>query len=114
LSLNETGYGRLHPLHILQQLGIVGVDDDPLDAERSTLAAAQLVDAGLLPAGSRLQPEDRRGDRFPALASRPAVGLTLLAPEFVEAILDGQHGPELTIERLLRPFPVNWEGQRQA
>ncbi|MDQ3560923.1 MAG: hypothetical protein M3453_17430, partial [Pseudomonadota bacterium] len=39
LSLTETGYGRLHPLHILQQLGIVGVDDDPLDAERSTLAA---------------------------------------------------------------------------
>ena len=39
--------------------------------------------------------------------------LTLLAPEIVEAVLDGRHDPvRITLERLLRPFPVPWEEQR--
>lgn len=37
--------------------------------------------------------------------------LTLLAPDIVEAILDGKQGPEVTLGRLLEPFPVEWEGQ---
>ena len=37
--------------------------------------------------------------------------LTLLAPEIVEAILDGRQRPEVTLDRLLRPFAVAWEGQ---
>ncbi len=38
--------------------------------------------------------------------------LTLLAPDIVEAILDGKQGPEVTLRRLLEGFPVEWEGQR--
>lgn len=35
--------------------------------------------------------------------------LTLLAPEIVEAILDGQHDPErVTLDRLMKPFSVVW------
>ena len=37
--------------------------------------------------------------------------LTLLAPEIVEAILDGQQGPEVTLVRLLEPFSVEWAEQ---
>ncbi len=37
--------------------------------------------------------------------------LTLLAPDIVEAILDGRQGPEVTLARLLKGFPVEWEGQ---
>jgi len=37
--------------------------------------------------------------------------LTLLAPDIVEAILDGTQGPEVTLRRLLEPFPVEWGGQ---
>ena len=37
--------------------------------------------------------------------------LTLLAPDIVEAILDGRQGPEVTLARVLEPFPVEWEGQ---
>lgn len=37
--------------------------------------------------------------------------LTLLAPDIVEAILDGKQGPEVTLGRLLEGFPVEWEGQ---
>ncbi|MGR3320944.1 MAG: hypothetical protein ACU0DK_03315 [Pseudooceanicola sp.] len=38
--------------------------------------------------------------------------LTLLAPDIVEAILDGNQGPEVTLARMLEPFPLFWEEQR--
>ena len=38
--------------------------------------------------------------------------LTLLAPEIVEAILDGKQRPKVTLARVLEPFPLEWEGQR--
>ena len=38
--------------------------------------------------------------------------LTLLAPEIVEAILDGRQAPEMTLQVLLEPFPVAWDRQR--
>jgi len=37
--------------------------------------------------------------------------LTLLAPDIVEAILDGKQGPEMTLARALEPFPTEWEAQ---
>ena len=39
--------------------------------------------------------------------------LTLLAPDIVEAILDGKQGLEVTLARVLEPFPVEWERQRE-
>jgi hypothetical protein len=40
--------------------------------------------------------------------------LTLLAPEMVEAILEGRHGHDVTLARVLGPFSVEWEAQREA
>jgi hypothetical protein len=40
--------------------------------------------------------------------------LTLLAPDIVEAILDGKQGPEVTLARLLVPFPTRWLDQRAS
>ena len=37
--------------------------------------------------------------------------LTLLAPDIVEAILDGKQGPEMTLARLLDAFPLSWSEQ---
>ncbi|MFC3614790.1 hypothetical protein ACFORG_13540 [Lutimaribacter marinistellae] len=34
--------------------------------------------------------------------------LTLLAPDIVEAILDGKQGPDVMLARLLEPFPNEW------
>jgi hypothetical protein len=34
--------------------------------------------------------------------------LTLLAPDVVEAILDGRQPPEITLAVLMRPFAVAW------
>ena len=40
--------------------------------------------------------------------------LTLLAPDIVEAILDGRQPAELGLPRLMKPFPVVWSEQRSA
>ncbi len=37
--------------------------------------------------------------------------LTLLAPDIVEAILDGKQGPEVTLAQGLEPFPLAWQLQ---
>jgi hypothetical protein len=37
--------------------------------------------------------------------------LTLIAPNIVEAILDGKQGPEVTLARVLEPFPIAWAKQ---
>jgi hypothetical protein len=37
--------------------------------------------------------------------------LTLLAPDLVEAILDGKQGPDVTLVRALERFPTEWEDQ---
>ena len=38
--------------------------------------------------------------------------LTLLAPEIIEAVLDGANSPALDLDRLMKPFPVSWADQR--
>ncbi|WP_439527872.1 hypothetical protein [Pannonibacter sp.] len=37
--------------------------------------------------------------------------LTLLAPDLVEAILDGKQGPKVTLAQGLEPFPLAWQLQ---
>lgn len=39
--------------------------------------------------------------------------LTVLAPDIVEAILDGTQGPEMTLVKVMEGFPVEWEGQAE-
>jgi hypothetical protein len=38
--------------------------------------------------------------------------LTLLAPDLVEAILAGRQPAGLQLDRLMKPFPVGWQVQR--
>ena len=39
--------------------------------------------------------------------------LTLLAPDIVEAILDGRQPGGMRLEDLLMGFPLEWEGQKR-
>ena len=41
---------------------------------------------------------------------QPRLRLTLLAPEIVEAILDGRQPVEMGLDDLLEGFPLDWEG----
>jgi hypothetical protein len=61
-------------------------------ASISEMAAAERIDRGYL--GRILQ-------------------LTLLAPDIVEAILDGRQPSDLGLPALMEPFPVAWEAQRR-
>jgi hypothetical protein len=47
----------------------------------------------------------------PSYISR-VLRMTLLAPDIVEAILDGRQPHELTLALLMRPFPLGWAEQR--
>ena len=47
----------------------------------------------------------------PSFVSR--VQRLTLAPDIVEAILDGKQAPEVTLRRMMKPFPVEWAAQRQ-
>ena len=38
--------------------------------------------------------------------------LTLLAPELVDAILDGKQAPSMTLVRVMEPFPQGWDQKR--
>jgi hypothetical protein len=40
--------------------------------------------------------------------------LTLLAPDLVEAVLDGRQMEGLARPRLLEPFPAEWPAQREG
>jgi hypothetical protein len=38
--------------------------------------------------------------------------LTLLAPDIIEPVLNGTYPPALTLDGLMKPFPVSWDEQR--
>ena len=48
----------------------------------------------------------------PSYVSR-ILRLTLLTPDIVESILDGRRPPTLTLGRLMKPYPLEWERQRK-
>lgn len=63
--------------------------------------------------GVRQHHRTRRGreDRPVVSIPRRVLRLTLLAPDIVEAILDGKQVPEVTLARVLEPIPVEWDRQ---
>jgi hypothetical protein len=40
--------------------------------------------------------------------------LTLLAPDIVEAIVNGRQAPQITLAVLMMPFPAEWENQSRT
>jgi hypothetical protein len=55
-----------------------------------------------------------RAKRLPPSYVNGILRLTLLAPEIVEAVLDGRQPEGLRLEDLLDGFPVDWAGQCKA
>jgi hypothetical protein len=40
--------------------------------------------------------------------------LTLLAPDIVEAIVDGRSSPAMTLDQMVKPHPAQWQAQRSV
>jgi hypothetical protein len=55
-----------------------------------------------------------KAERISASYASRVLRLTLLAPELVEAILDGRQPEGLGLPRVLEPFPTAWDEQRGA
>ena len=47
----------------------------------------------------------------PSYVSR-ILRMTLLAPDIVDAVLNGNYSPALTLSALMKPFPIEWEDQQ--
>lgn len=54
-----------------------------------------------------------KADIAPSYMTR-VLRLTLLAPDIVEAILEGKQGPEVTLARVMEPFSVEWAKQKMS
>jgi hypothetical protein len=52
------------------------------------------------------------GERINSSYVSRILRLTLLAPDIVEAILDGRHPEGMVLPELLLPFPIEWDDQR--
>ena len=53
---------------------------------------------------------EREGIAFTYMAR--VLRLTLLAPEIVEAILDGRQGPKVALAHVMEPISIVWSDQR--
>jgi hypothetical protein len=103
---------------------VVSPDGEPAWAPRPVRVDSTLVKAiarahrwqGMLEGGEYGSIEElARAERInPSYLAR-VLRLTLLAPDITQAILDGRHDPErITLDRLMRPFPVMWGEQLQS
>lgn len=68
----------------------------------------KLLDTGHYPTVQDLATAEKINPSYIARILR----LTLLAPDIVEAILDGRQSAGLQLDELLTPFPVEWERQQ--
>jgi hypothetical protein len=54
------------------------------------------------------------GERINSSYVSRVLRLTLLAPRIVESIVEGLQHPDLTLARIMRPFPAAWNEQATA
>ena len=83
------------------------VDNAMVKALARAFRWRKMLDAGV---HATLEDLARAKGVAPSYVSR-ILRLTLLAPEIVEAILDGRQPAELQLDDLLRGFPLEWDSQ---
>jgi hypothetical protein len=53
-----------------------------------------------------------RAEKIDRTYAGDVLRLTLLAPAIVEAIMEGRQPAEMALPELMKPFGVEWDGQR--
>ena len=86
-----------------------GVDDTLVKALARAFRWRRLLETGVHGTVDEIARAEGINDSYVSRILR----LTLLAPDIVEAILDGRQPPQLTLARLMKPFPLQWERQRK-
>jgi len=70
----------------------------------------KLLETGVFPTVQEVAAADKINASYVSRVLR----LTLLAPDIVEAILDGRQPAVFELATLLKPFPIDWHEQRKA
>lgn len=70
----------------------------------------RLLESGEFASSRELAEVEKINDSYLARVLR----LTLLAPDIVEAILDGRQPGEMTLAKMMGPFPIAWPQQRRV
>jgi hypothetical protein len=68
----------------------------------------RILESGTFSSVAELAEAERINSSYVARVLR----LTLLAPDVLESIINGEQGRAVTLDQLLRPFPVEWSAQR--
>ena len=68
-----------------------------------------MLESGEVASVKELAKQEKIDDSYVARVLR----LTLLAPDIVEAILNGCQPDGMSYRELAKPFPVEWDGQRE-
>lgn len=69
----------------------------------------RLLEAGSYSSVTELAEKEKIGMSYLTRVMR----MTLLAPDIIDAILDGRQGDGVTLTSLANPFPLEWEKQRR-
>ena len=85
-----------------------GVDDTLVKALARAFRWRKLLETGVHGTVDEIACAEGINDSYVSRVLR----LTLLAPDIMEAILDGRQPPALTLARLMKPFPAEWEDQK--
>ena len=85
-----------------------GVDDTLVKALARAFRWRKLLETGVHGTVDEIARAEGINDSYVSRILR----LTLLAPDIVEAILDGRQPTALTLARLMKPFPAAWGKQR--
>ena len=83
-------------------------DDTLIKAFARALRWRCMIETGRVPSIRRLAEKEKISSSYLARILR----LTLLAPDIVEAILDGRQPKGLALADFMQPFPMDWDEQR--
>jgi hypothetical protein len=87
--------------------GALGADSTLVKALARVFRWRRMMEAGRFGTIDELAAAEKINSSYVSRLLR----LTLLAPEIVDAILDGRQPQRMTLPGLMEPFPVEWEGQ---
>lgn len=84
------------------------IDNTMVKAIARAFRWRRLMEGGQFASVTELAEAEKINDSYLCRVLR----LTLLAPDIVEAILDGRQPAKLQIDVLLKPLPLDWDVQR--
>ena len=91
-------------------VGVARIDSTLVKALARAFRWRRMLESGVVSTVGEIAVREKINKSYVSRVLR----LTLLAPEIVEAILDGRQAAEMTLQGFLEPFPVEWDQQSRS